>query len=270
MKPRFTIVLDQLKADVVAPRYARLFEGARARSELLRSYADARAVLRAMNGVEAESYPERDALTRALIAQRRVTGEPFWASLLYAAYSPMLTFLRGRITSPRVTSDDADQRVLTSFLFEVDHVSLNHAGHYPVRLRRRTARRVFCRFWEEEGRPVPGGMLVYWDDEEHFSKELTPDESYDQREAASVLLEKLVRAGEEYLEPLVIDAVVSQALTDDGLRTFVERLADVPEAQRPQLYQRVKRAHARALRELREGLPLSPDLRARAMGRRPS
>ena len=89
-----------------------------------------------------ESYPAREALTRAMLEEQRETGKPLWSSALLVAYYPMLSRLRHRLVTTTVTSEELDQVVVAAFLAAVSEVPLD-LDRLPMRLRQRTERQVF-------------------------------------------------------------------------------------------------------------------------------
>ena len=82
----------------------------------------------------------REALIAALVAGAQRTREPLFASLLLAAFAPMLLRLRGRLGGS--SDDDLDQCVMTAFLGAVREVS--PGPHAAIALRWATEKRVFA------------------------------------------------------------------------------------------------------------------------------
>ena len=144
MSSALRTVIERLRRDALAaPR--RVFDESRARHAALAGHADVASVLAALADDREHTYPERDALTRALLSEHRTSGEALWASVLIVAYYPMLSRLRHRLVSDAVPRDELDQVVVTAFLATLGELPVDeHADRIAMRLRQRTERQVFA------------------------------------------------------------------------------------------------------------------------------
>jgi hypothetical protein len=248
--------IERLRRDVLsAPR--RIFDEARARHAALAAYADVASVLRALAEDDEHTYPAREALTRALVAEHHASGSSLWASVLLVAYFPMLSRLRYRLVSDAVPRDELDQVVVTAFLSAVSELPEHERiDRIAMRLRQRTERQVFACLRKERGE---GSTLL--DDEElamacHEARsENHPDHSDDELFDLSLLLD---RAAKEGVAPAGLDVVAATVLKREQLREYVERVGPSDEAERERTYQRMKRQRSRAMKRLRELLDTSP------------
>jgi hypothetical protein len=141
---RFRYLVHALDRDVRSPLHRARFAEARSRHRVLARFADVDDVLAFMKLETAETYPERDALSRVAIDERLRGRHEFWSSLLAVAYYPMLSRLRFRIWGQPLPDEDLDQLVLMSFFAVVDGFKLERwTDRTAMRLRQHTSRAVF-------------------------------------------------------------------------------------------------------------------------------
>ena len=223
------------------------FDEAKARHQCLARHTTVHSVLTVMSDETPSGWSEREALTRALIAEYQTTSLPFWASVLLVAYYPMLSRLRRRIWGI-LDRDDLDQLVLSSFLQVVTAFSLAAVtDRVALRLRQRTERRVFrsvrCEQWElgcrdELDKPLSVKMAAL-----PFEKEpLGPGDPED----AVVML---IDLGRQYKPAQHLDVVTATILEKERLRSYADRLnrgREPPE----RVYQRLKRQRTRVVARL--------------------
>jgi hypothetical protein len=112
------------------------------------------------------THGERDALTRAVLAEHRRSSHPLWPTALMIAFSPMLASLRARIRGavPLRAPDELDQTVVTAFLESLERVALR--TNMAARLRSATERAVFRALGREQRRQTRTVPLA---DEEDLS-----------------------------------------------------------------------------------------------------
>lgn len=248
MKLPLRTVIERLCQDVLsAPQ--RIFEAGRSREPALAAHPNAASVLLALDDDAASTYPEREALTRALLAEHQASDTAFWASVLIAAFSPMLLCLRNRLISDMVSSEELDQIVITSFLAAMSNLPFRERNdRVAMYLRQRTQRQVFAFLRKEHEHRAP-------DDEEEEAGELelesvpaprssTNEKIYD----LTLLIQRGVEAG---VSPGGLDIIEATVLRCELLRDYVERMAPDDDLERERMYQRLKRQRSRALRRLK-------------------
>jgi hypothetical protein len=257
----FRRILRSLRREVRSPEHAALFEEARGRHPVLARHHTVLSVLGALADERRSAYAEKEALTRALVAEHQRGEGSFWASVLLVAYYPMLSRLRHRIYGDALTGDDLDQLVLASFLSVVADFPLDrYRDRTALRLRQQTERRVFAavraeqreqelvqraepedleraaeRSWPET-RPEPGGAPA------------SPEE------AADIVVFLVEHAG-PMLDAESFELVTATLVCGRRIPRYLERAhPDLDPEERKRLYQRVKRRHSRLLRRLRPAL----------------
>ncbi|MGI5865791.1 MAG: hypothetical protein ACOX6T_27555 [Myxococcales bacterium] len=249
-------VIERLRREVLAaPR--RSFDVGRARHPALAPHEGVASVLAALADDREHTYPERDALTRTLLAEHRESGDALWASMLLVAYYPMLSRLRHRLVCDTVPRDELDQVVVTAFLGAISVLSLlDHADRIALRLRQRTERQVFAflRKEREQQRPSadPEELAMFGTETIEVRRLPTTDEElFD----LALLLE---RAAELGIPRASIEVVAATVLRRELLRSYVDRVAPDDDLERERMYQRLKRQRTRVLRRLRALLRESP------------
>lgn len=260
MSSALRTVIERLRRDALAaPR--RVFDESRTRNAALAGHADVASVLAALADDREHTYPERDALTRALLSEHRATGEALWASVLLVAYYPMLSRLRHRLVSDAVPRDELDQVVVTAFLAALGELPIHEqADRVAMRLRQRTERQVFAflRKEREQQHPSadPDDLAMFGTESINARRlETTDEELFD----LALLLE---RAAEEGIPQSSLEVVAATVLRRELLRSYVDRVAPDDDLERERMYQRLKRQRTRVLRRLRTMLGQSPLLLA--------
>ncbi len=259
MSSALRTVIERLRRDALAaPR--RVFDESRARHAALAGHADVASVLAALADDREHTYPERDALTRALLSEHRASGEALWASVLLVAYYPMLSRLRHRLVSDAVPRDELDQVVITAFLAALGELPVDeHADRIAMRLRQRTERQVFAFLRKEREQRHPGIDVEALEDLDPDAiaprRARTDEELFD----LALLLE---RAAEEGIPQSSLEVVAATVLRRELLRSYVDRVAPDDDLERERMYQRLKRQRTRVLRRLRTMLGQSPLLLA--------
>lgn len=257
MKRALRTIIERVRKDALgAPQ--RIFEAGRARQSALASHHDVGSVLTALADDAEATYPARDALTRALLAERRESGQSLWASVLLVAYFPMLSRLRHRLVSDTVPGDELDQLVVTSFLAAVTELPIHEdTDRVAMRLRQRTERQVFaCLRKEREQRHSSADVDELADvNPEALPPSRSPSDEklYD----LALLLRHAVDAG---LSQSGLDVIEATVIGRELLRSYVERIAPDDDLARERLYQRLKRQRSRALRRLKTLLGASSPL----------
>lgn len=249
----------QLRDTVLAKSHGPTFDDARLREPRLAEHASILSVLAVLADATESSYPERDALTRALLSEQQRAPSKLWTAALLLAYAPMLTRLRGRLLSSAVDRDELDLLVIEAFLEAVQTYPLlqRRPGHTALYLRQDTQRAVFKLLKLEHRRADATGELGD-DDEIVPLSDVVASERDPETEAGD--LEEMVAL----LRARVAGTVSAERL-DLVERTYLrgESLRDVVVAAYPDLaddaldaaYQRTKRQRARAIERIRAAFP---------------
>ena len=261
----FRRLFKDLRAEVRASRHDASFADARRRHPAFRDHHTINSVLGVLSDERRKPYAEKEALTRALVAEQQSSPSSFWAAVLLVAYYPMLSRLRHRIWGDTIPDEDLDQLVVTSFLAVVADFPLD-AKHdrTALRLRQRTERRVFRAVRHEQDerqlfRPVRPETF------EELDRPQWPDvrdESHrgprNAAEAADVI-SLLVECAGDMLDGETFDMVTATLVCGRRIPAFLDRLdPKLPPDERTKVYQRIKRRHSRALKRIR---PLLEHLR---------
>lgn len=144
MSATFRETFQAVRRQVLTAPAGVTFESARSRHAVLARQATVQALLDLMRDESPGRWSEREAVTRALVAEQQRNACGLWASLLLCAYYPMLSRLRHRIYGHAFDDDDLDQLVISGFLQVVADLDLDEVpDRTAMRLRQRTERRVF-------------------------------------------------------------------------------------------------------------------------------
>lgn len=226
-------------AALAAP--AGLFADARRRHPALAPYPTLADVLAALADDRDQTYPERDAITQALLAEHRTSRHSLWSSVLVVAYLPMLHGLRRRLHSDFIPPDELNQIVLTAFL---DALNEPYRDRVAMRLRQRTTRAVFATLRSD----LPA------DDAPAHIDDNAPIDT-----RPSDLARLMNRAAQKGVSHAGLEVVENTVLRGEFLRKHVERVGPSDKRERERMYQRLKRRRSRALHQLRSLLGQSPD-----------
>lgn len=247
-------LIAQLRADTLRCSPDALVK-AQKRRAALRDHPTMGSVLAALGEDSEDGYPAREALTRALLEEHRMSGGALWSSALLVAYYPMLSRLRHRLVSPWLPREELDQVVVTAFLAAVNEVPLE-LDRMPMRLRQRTERQVFAVLRKEREHHYPTAELdelaVLGTDSIQQRRLPEPDEDMFE---LSLLLDRAAARG---VAPSGLGVVEATVLGRELLRSYVERTGPDDEIERERTYQRLKRQRSRALRRLRGMIQMSP------------
>ena len=124
----------------------RRFEQAKARHAALAAYDTLAQLVLALDLSSGVDYGQRDAITRALIAEQQREPHPAWSSALLLAYYPMLSHLRHRVQGDALDGDDLEQTVVSTFLEQIARYPLEYRRDRTcMYLRQETTRAVFGR-----------------------------------------------------------------------------------------------------------------------------
>jgi len=208
-----------------------------------------------------DGYAERDALTRALIAENQGSPSSFWSAALLLAYYPMLSRLRHRIYGDAIPAGDLDQIVITMFLTVVTEFPLDKKrDRTAMHLRQRTERRVFRLVREDQRRQEfmrPADPVeLEWLDEPEWP-ELPGDGHRAPRNAkdAAAAVALLVEHAADVLDGEAFDLMTATTICGRKIPAFLRSVApDLDGDERVRIYQRIKRRHSRALAKVRPAL----------------
>jgi hypothetical protein len=246
MSDGFRALRDRMREDVVS-RHGPAYSGGRARWPVLVGYATPRDVLHALADERPERYPEREALTRTLLAEHRQRTATLWSSMLVVAYYPMLSRLRYRAAGSGIHRDDLDQLVLTAFLTAIDEIPFEEKrDRIALRLRQRTQRILFGLVRRERNTD----LLVSEVDEmlqEHADPRPSPAEECEAFDGANALLERVERLCRSEFLPTALDVIVATVVHEEQLQHYVERVVPGDDVQRRRAYERLKRQRTRLI-----------------------
>lgn len=249
-----TVVEGLRRAALAVP--PRTFAAAAVRQPLLADHANMTAVLNALDDERAETYPQRDALTRALVAEHQHSNDSVWSAALVVAYFPMLCRLRNRIVCDAIPRDELDQVVLTAFLSAVNDLNdRERSDRIALRLRQRTERQVFAFLRDEREHQLPADIGERDQLEAELRELHRESPTNDAAFALSRVFEKAAAAG---LSDHALESLTGPIAQREQLSQIVARNGPADGVSRNRLYQRLKRRHSRALKRLRDLLGLSP------------
>lgn len=251
MTDSFREIFDAVRGHVLGPCSRVAFAGLQAKHLALEAYVSVEKLLEVMGSESEAERHEREAVTRALLAGHK--AEPrsgVCASLLLLSYYPMLSRLRHRIYGQVLEDEDLDQLVVSCFLEVASEFDLDaHADRTALRLRQRTARRVFRGVRLEQGERR--GRIVL-EEEGAAPSTLVP---FAERSSADVAdpegaVARLLDVAGVALPKRSLDLVVATMLGREQLRAYAARTSGAA-ANDERAYQRLKRRRSRAVSSLR-------------------
>ena len=258
MSNTFRQMIRSLRGEVFSRRNALLFDEARTRHDALDRHTTIASVLGVLDDERRLAYVEKEALTRALVAEQQATPSSYWSAVLLLAYYPMLSRLRHRIYGDSVASCDLDQIVITTFLSVVAGFPLKEKNdRIAMHLRQRTQRRVFRMLREDQRRQ---GVVLLADPEELERVEATewpiaaPTGHRGPRNPsdAATVVSLLVEHGADILDGECFDLVTATSICGRRIPDYLQRVApELDRDDRAREYQRIKRRHSRAIARLR-------------------
>ncbi|WP_141593904.1 hypothetical protein [Myxococcus sp. AB056] len=251
----FGHLLVLLRAEALAPRHHAVFAAARTRRPAFARHATLESVLAAMADAREETYPEREALTRALVAEMQASPSPAWTAALASSYAPMLCRLRQRLRSNGVPKEDLDQLVLATFLSVARNFPLPRWRDWTaVRLRQQTAREVFRYLRKERAEQhdkyTPQQLAAWLPD----TRPVTPMESIRRTSVRRSFVRRdavLVQMAKASLPHSDVEVLMATVVRREKLRTYVSRLVEGDAAETERTYQRLKRQRTRLMQRLR-------------------
>ncbi len=260
MNPLRTLIL-QLRREALSSLHLPTFAQACSRQPALARHQSMLSVLQALEDDRVSTYPQREALTQALVTEHRAgsgSGSP-WTQALVAAFYPMLIRLRLRLVAGSVPREDLDQLVLTCFLTALGDVPLHdHKDRTALRLRQRTERLVFRALRRERAEQqlaAAADKLSAGVAELGLLQEGMREFPEQEQGPLPALLAQLPEAA---LSKLGREVLVATVLHRERLRDYVHRTVDGDEQTRERAYQRLKRQRTRVLQRLRMLLSASP------------
>ncbi|CAM4493753.1 hypothetical protein COEX109129_33220 [Corallococcus exiguus] len=255
MSDFFGHLLGLLRVEALSPRHHAVFAAARTRRPAFARHATLDSVLSAMADAREETYPEREALTRALVAEMQASSSPAWTAGLAAAYAPMLRRLRRRLLGSAVPREDLDQLVLATFLSVARAFPLSRWGDWTaVRLRQQTAREVFRHLRKERAEQhetYTQAQLAEWlPDTRHATPVESPRRpsvrrSFVKRDAV------LVHLARATLPHSDVEVLMATVVRREKLRAYASRLVEGDTTEVERVYQRLKRQRTRLMQRLR-------------------
>jgi hypothetical protein len=250
-------LVEGLRRELGSPRSQAWFRQAREARDAFQPVEDVAGLLRILADGRDSTYPEREAITRALLSEHAESGAGLWSSVLIVAYYPMLSRLRRRIVGDIVSPEDLDQVVLTAFMTSVRELALGPPrDRVAMRLRQRTERQVFAVLRKErmeQHLPLDPDDVSPSPDAARLG---VRDESQAERQRVAFAAAELMgRAG---LTPGGLSILIATLLKKEPLRHYVSRVVPEGGEARERAYQRLKRQRTRALQRLRLAARESP------------
>lgn len=249
-------LLAALGGDLRQRRHVGAFLAGREREPALADHPTLTSVLRALDDARPETYPARDALLRALLAEHQRGASSVWAAALLVAFAPMLRVLRARLRGSAFSADELDQLVVFGFVEALGRCPVG-AGSVCLRLRLDTHRYVMRALsGEQRERREHRALEERARGDEHFvfvGWRTRPDELDDEERGE---LEALLRAlvGDELVAGSVSEArlavVIATRIRGEPLSDYLARTA-AGRPTDPRAYQRIKRERSRTLTVLR-------------------
>lgn len=247
----FRELFDGLRRQLDAAPASSVLAAARERQPMLRDASSVEELLARMADEHVHEWIEREALTRAFIAEhQRDAGNGFWSALLLLAYFPMLSHLRFRLRSETLDSQDLDSVVITSFLEVVTGLDLEVVqDRTAMQLRQRTQRKVFHVLGRTSAEHRHIALATDFSTDlvvQAPSEPLHLSEVVDSEQTVAQLLDV---AGQQ-LPPEQLEILVATVLQKERLRTYAGRYTAKGETAE-RVYQRLKRRRTRAMDRLR-------------------
>nr|WP_217441885.1 hypothetical protein [Myxococcus sp. CA039A] len=244
-----------LRVEALSPRNQAVFAAARTRRPAFARHATLESVLAAMADARAETYPEREALTRALVAEMQASPSPAWTAALASAYAPMLRRLRSRLLGNAVPREDLDQLVLATFLSVGRNFPLPRWQDWTaVRLRQQTARAVFRYLRKERAEQhdkyTPQQLAAWLPD----TRPVTPMESPRRPSVRRSFVRRdavLVHLARDTLPRSDVEVLMATVVRREKLRAYASRLVGGDATEVERVYQRLKRQRTRLMQRLR-------------------
>jgi len=230
--------------------FARVLEGARSRHAALAPFTDTPAILEALKAGSSLTHKERGAIVHAIIEEHRAHGGDYWQSLLCIAFEPALHKARRVASSTKKkarSSEDEmlDQEVLLAFTKAMRLDSVADSGDYaPVALVNAT-NRFFERTQRDERRRVRTKEIDY----NKIQDDTLADCQGTNDPEAAAKVEKLLGSTDS---EMLRDVLMSTVAGDESLADYIKRrMPDLSEAERADVYQRLRRQRYNALLRLR-------------------
>ncbi|MBU8901003.1 hypothetical protein KRR26_35955 [Corallococcus sp. M34] len=251
----FAHLLGLLRVEALAPRHQPVFAAARLGQPAFARHDGLESVLAALEDVREATYPERESLTRALVAECQAASSSAWPATLASAYSPMLRRLRHRLRSTAVPKEDLDQLVLATFLSVARSFPLPRWHNWTaVRLRQQTAREVFRYLRKEHAEHhdtySPEQLAAWVPDAPRTNPVESPRRpsirrSFVRRDAV------LVQLARATLPRSDVDVLMATVVRREKLRAYATRLVEGDTTEVERTYQRLKRQRTRLMQRLR-------------------
>ena len=255
-----------LQRERLTERDERRFDAARRRHPALAEHETVQSVLEALRDPSAGRQAEQEALTRALVAEQQTRPHPFWATVLLVAFHPMLCRLLGRLAGSTPDSRDLDQMLVAAFLEAVAELPLQERDRRALaHLRWATRNKAFSwlqREWRERSllEPVDPERLVLVEGErlghpggrrwaDLVQSPPAPSVPSEGRRLELFLVVHL----RGRLDADSLELVIRTLVRGERLRTLVDRTwPQLSPAARRRAYERLKRRHSRAVRQMRK------------------
>ena len=246
-----------LKTSLSTPKSQEAYERAKLRLPTLAHHHTPFSVLAVLGDQSARRYPEKEALTRTLVAEYQGGREPLWSSLLLVAYYPVLWRLRSGIRSEAFCACDLDALVTEKFLEVVAEFPLSKIKDRTcMHLRQQTRRMVFRTVKEAE---QEHRLIECMDDDDVLNMEPAawPEpprmgEPLSDPDDLEVMVALLFKHAGGAVPRRKLDVVVATLVRGERLRTYVDRRHPrASDTERRRTYERLKRERTRTIGVLR-------------------
>jgi hypothetical protein len=258
MSNTFRQTIRSLRGEVLSLRNAHLFVAAQKRHGALGHHGTIASVLGVLDDERRSAYVEKEALTRAIVAELQQTSTSFWPAVLLLAYYPMLSRLRHRIYGDTISSCDLDQIVIATFLSVVADFPLgDKQDRVAMHLRQRTQRRVFQilrddQRYQDVVLPADQAELELGGIGEWPVTASSGDRGPRNAKDAAAVVALLVEHGGDLLDGECFDVVTATSICGRRIAEYLRRVApELERDDRSREYQRIKRRHSRAIARLR-------------------
>ena len=264
---------EVLKKELQSRWCRRIFEAAKLHLPALAHHQTPLSVLAVLGDESSRRYPEKEALTRTLVAEYKARRETLWSGMLLVAYYPVLKKLHMSLRSNVLCADELEQLVIEQFLQVVAEFRLdNIRDRTCMRLRQGTRRAVFqavremdqehgivesaaeddlacleCRFIESLGDDDrPGLQTAPWPEAKQKGKPQTdPDE-------LELMVTLLLKRARSIVPRRKLEVVIATFVHGERLRSYVNRRHPrASDTERRRTYERLKRERTRTVDLLR-------------------
>jgi len=255
-----------LESELSAAVNAHLFTEARLRLPALATHETLSSAMEVLADRSRDRNRDKDAITRALIAEYRESKKSYWLAAILVAYAPMMRRLRRGCCGNDIPPDELDQLMITKLIDTIDTCPLDRAWlcrelcrctrrHVFKYLNTENAmRRLVCSVAPDQLAydEATEAMLMASDSAESVHGSAAAAIGRDPEERAICIAYLRDRAGDA-LDSEKLDLVIATRIDGERLTRYVARHYPASSnTERRRVYQRIKRRHSRAMAKLRK------------------